>query len=53
MSKQPGFEVAFQDQAGRNWARSGTGSLKQIDEPPVNYYNLSIPVSWDTAAKIR
>ena len=52
MGKQPGFEIAFRDQAGRNWTRSGGGVLKQIDQPPINYYNLSLPVSWQATEKV-
>lgn len=52
MGAQPGFEIAFQDQAGKYWARSGTGVLKQISKPPLSYYNISLPPSWALTEKI-
>ncbi len=39
--------VAFIDNSGVNWLRDGNGNLSKINKKPVEYYNLSRPLSWD------
>lgn len=39
--------IAFTDNSGTNWLRDGNGLLQKIDKKPVEYYNLSRPLSWD------
>lgn len=46
MGRVLGFEIAFKDQAGRNWVRYANGSLKEIEQRPIGYYGLDRPVLW-------
>src|SRR6185503_7314871 len=46
LSFLPAFEIAFKDVKGKNWIRTGRGSLKEIGKPPVEYYKLHRPLSW-------
>lgn len=46
MGRQPGFEIAFKDQAGHYWLRYANGSLREIDRWPIGYYHLDRPVLW-------
>ena len=46
MSRHPGIEIAFKDGAGKSWLRTAHGDLAEIDKPPVEYYELSRPLSW-------
>lgn len=46
MSKSPGIEIAFRDQAGHNWVRYASGVLNEIHLSPTHFYGLAIPVHW-------
>lgn len=46
MSFHPSIEIAFRDVKGKNWVRTGRGTLKEIGKPPVEYYKLHRPLSW-------
>jgi hypothetical protein len=46
MHLQLGLEVAFQDAAGRFWLREGQGTLRQVDESPLQLYDIPQPASW-------
>ena len=46
MGRQPGYEIAFKDQAGHYWLRYANGSLREIDRWPIGYYGLDRPVLW-------
>lgn len=48
MFKRPGFEIAFQDSGNRYWVRKHNAELKQIDESPIDYYNIMMPTGWDS-----
>jgi hypothetical protein len=43
MLRRPGIEIAFTDQAGRNWVRYSSGLLEQIHESPAAYYRIQPP----------
>lgn len=42
----PAIEIAFRDVKGKNWVRTGRGTLKEISKLPVEYYNLHRPLNW-------
>jgi hypothetical protein len=46
MGLVPGYEIAFQDQAGNSWVRYANGDLEEIHRRPVGYYRLERPVIW-------
>jgi hypothetical protein len=46
LSFHPAIEIAFKDVKGKNWVRTGRGTIKEIGKPPVEYYNLHRPLSW-------
>ncbi len=39
MAGRFGAEVAFTDRAGRHWIRRPTGSLEELDTPPIAFLN--------------
>ncbi|MCY8600324.1 hypothetical protein MOD33_05990 [Bacillus spizizenii] len=41
-----GVEIAFTDSNGNHWIRRSNGKLEEIKKNPLNFYNLSLPVSW-------
>lgn len=47
MSFIPGVELAFMDNKGQYWVRTGDGILRAIHQPSYEYYNLTMPVSWE------
>ena len=53
MSRSPGFEIAFRDQAGNNWVRYSNGILREIDESTISFYDLSIPVYWQIPEQVK
>ena len=46
MHRHPGIELAFKDALGKCWVRKGSGDLGEIERPPVEYYDISLPTSW-------
>lgn len=46
MSFHPSAHVAFTDSYGNNWARDGKGQLKEINQSPVEYFELPRPLGW-------
>lgn len=47
MMFHPAVKIVFTDNLGTNWAREGDGSLHKIYRKPMEYYNLSRPITWD------
>lgn len=47
MSFHPSIEIAFRDVKGKNWVRTGRGTLKEITKSPVDYYKLHNPLGWE------
>jgi hypothetical protein len=47
MGLKPGVEIAFRDQAGITWIRSGDGLLRRTTLSPVDFYGLAEPQAWD------
>jgi hypothetical protein len=48
MHKRFGIELAFKDAAGQLWVRQGDGTLKQVKKHPLDLYNISRPVGWES-----
>lgn len=46
MSFHPSIEIAFKDVKGKNWLRTGRGTLTEIAKSPVEYYKLHRPLQW-------
>jgi hypothetical protein len=44
---KPGVEIAFRDQAGSTWVRSGDGLLRRSHLSPVDFYGLAESQAWD------
>lgn len=55
MGVLPGVEIAFTDQAGRNWVHLGDGKLMALKRPPVVFYGLPThePVDWINPEVVR
>jgi hypothetical protein len=53
MSVRPGTELAFSDRAGVHWLRAADGTLTEIPKPPVEYYEIGLPVEWSLPTKPR
>lgn len=47
MGFSSGIEIAFTDKDNAHWVRSGNNILVKINETPVEYYGLALPLSWD------
>jgi len=45
LSGRHGVELACTDRAGVHWLRSAHGTLTEIKEPPVEYYDLEVPTT--------
>jgi hypothetical protein len=52
MSRRPGVELAFTDRAGVHWIRSADGVLTELASAPVEYYDITPPLSWGTPADL-
>jgi hypothetical protein len=46
MNSRAGVEIGFQDSFGNNWIRRPDGSLTQIEESTVRYYDIALPAGW-------
>ena len=46
MSLRFGVELAFRDARGRHWVRRRDGFLEEVDEGPLDLYEISRPVGW-------
>ncbi|MDK8643801.1 hypothetical protein [Niallia taxi] len=46
MSIEYGVEIAFTDANGNHWVRRSNGKLIEIKTNPLEFYNISLPVSW-------
>lgn len=43
-----GVEIAFIDNAGQSWLRDWDGLIIHLKQQPSEYYNLSLPISWES-----
>lgn len=51
MHFHPSVNVAFTDNSGNNWMRSGRGLLSEIHVKPTEYFSLPRPMSWSYPSK--
>lgn len=50
MHRHPLVEIAFVCAKGKSWVRRGDGALDELDASPFNYYELGLPIAFDSAA---
>ena len=46
MHHHVGVEIAFKDVAGNNWLRKAIGELIEIENSPLEYYQIALPTGW-------
>ncbi|HEX7322970.1 MAG TPA: hypothetical protein VF299_08560 [Mycobacterium sp.] len=44
-----GVEVGFTDHVGRHWIRRATGALEQIQQSPIDHYQIPRPLNYSSA----
>ncbi|WP_147329334.1 MULTISPECIES: hypothetical protein [unclassified Collinsella] len=50
MHRHPLVEIAFVCAKGKSWVRRGDGALDELDVSPFNYYELGLPIDFDSIA---
>lgn len=48
MHRHPLVEIAFVCAKGKSWVRRGDGALDELDVSPFRYYELGLPIDFDT-----
>lgn len=52
MFRRHGVELPFTDRSGIHWLRSSDGSLREIEQAPVDFYGLGLPVDWASPEEV-
>lgn len=50
MHRHPLVEIAFVCAKGKSWVRRGDGALDELDVSPFNFYELGLPIDFDSIA---
>lgn len=48
MHRHPLVEIAFVCAKGKSWVRRGDGALDDLDVSPFKYYELGLPIAFDS-----